>query len=170
MHRLPLRRREVGELNALTRDNRGCGECEIENTPSAELLNANTIDHSDKVLSSPTPSPSFRASFERGTLYSIGPRPLAATFSPLPQNAYFASFFAQRRSGESTRTYVRAIVRIRARRRARYVDLLSRMGPRKQSRTTITYALLIFYATLTVCHCCYVFPKGTQTRIITRLE
>jgi len=33
---------------------------------------------------------------------------------------------------------------------------------RRRSRTTITYAamLLIAYATLTISHCCYVFPKG----------
>lgn len=85
MHRLPLRQREVGELNALTRiiGVAANAKSKIHRVASYRMR---TIDHSDKVLSSPQPPPLLpwflRA---RHPLYSIGPRPLAATFLPIPR-------------------------------------------------------------------------------------
>lgn len=58
----------------------------------------------------------------------------------------------------------------------RMADLICRGkggGSRRHSRTTITHALLLLLivcATLTISHCCYVFPKGIpHSRRITNL-
>lgn len=70
-------------IKCINEDNRGCGECEIENTPSAELSNANdrSFGQSPIFPQPPAPSsPSVVPSSAAPSLYSIGPRPLAATF------------------------------------------------------------------------------------------
>lgn len=175
MHRLPLRQREVGELNALTRiiGVAANAKSKIHRVASYRMR---TIDHSDKVLSSPQPPPLlpwFLRARHPLSILSGHVRSRQPSY-PSHEKCLLCIFLRTTEKRIRRDSYICTSNRTDTcpTRRARYVDLLSRMGRlRKQSRTTITYALLlIIYGTLTVCHCCYVFPKGTQTRIITRLE